>query len=149
MGSKGPINFRGDEMRIRKNFILKELIPFILREEGRGFGMGYWMEKGPIGARLSVDGIPRGIPRCGTVACIGGSVNVLAGGYEEDAAATALGLSSRRAHTLFYGWERNWPKRFSQGYRNAHTTLGKANVVVRLLREVVRTNGKVLDTKSK
>lgn len=133
-----------------KKFITKKLIPFVLREQGRGFAMSVWDLAVTAGAVRKIDDVLRVIPKCNTVACIGGSIQVLSGGVANstERAAPLLGLSYGRAHGLFYGWEvghGGWPKEFALRYARAKTTLGKARVAVALLREVVRTNGKVLD----
>jgi len=147
---------RGGEMtKKQKTFVLKRLVPFILREQGRGFGMDYWMRTGITpGDEWIVDGVARRAPRCGTVCCIGGSINFLkTKGKEEFGPATAaehIGLSYDRACSLFYGWTgeyadvRSWPEPYLSDYEEANTPYRKARVAVRLLREIVRTDGKVM-----
>ena len=145
----------------QKKFILNKLIPFILREEGRGFAMEFWKIKEEVGEKLWLDGVPRDVPVCGTAACIGGSAQCLLHprakydmGYGKLAAE--LGLSLEQTHGLFYEWNvedmddsgAHWPKRFANQFKKAATPLGKAKVAVALLKEVVKTNGKCLEAKS-
>jgi len=140
-----------------KKFITTELIPFILREEGRGFAMSLWgaLNAGTldVGATACADHIYRKIPPCGTVACIGGSVDILRPSRnigDDKRLAKILGLKLEQVRSLFYGWRRdkssniNWPCIFQRRYAASKTTLGKAKVAVALLEEVVRTNGACL-----
>jgi hypothetical protein len=134
--------------KTQKTFVLEKLIPFILREQGRGFAMSSWHLHAKVGAIFAPDGVSRKIPVCGTVACIGGSIGHLKNMWDNghtDTSGKAIGLSYRRAHKLFYCWEHRWPKNFSHKYARSRTPLGKARVVCALLKEVVRTNGKILD----
>ncbi len=137
----------------QKRFILKKLIPFILREDGRGFVMDIWGDT-PIGATIVGDGIRRAVPSCGTVACIGGSIAVLAklplvGGAS--LCAAHIGLTYRQGMALFFGLEKlqtrphmPWPLTFRKRYAQARTPLAKAQVAGALLKEVARTGGKCL-----
>ena len=134
-----------------KDFITKKLIPFILREQGRGFAMDSWIEEDlEPGGKFNFDDIDRNVPRCGTVACIGGSAQFLAKGKD---ANKVLGLTYEQADTLFYGWEADdestigWPEKYVARYAKAKTTLSKAKVAVALLKEVVKTEGKILEAK--
>jgi hypothetical protein len=135
--------------KVQKRFILRKLIPFILREQGRGFAMSTWADKHLAkGSRFEFDEVERLTPVCGTVACIGGSVDVLKG-YKTRTwrrAAKALGLSDLQANTLFFRWDvgDGWPERFRHAYAKAKQPLTKAKVACALLREVVRTNGACL-----
>jgi hypothetical protein len=140
--------------KVNKKFIEKELIPFVLREHGRGFAMSCWINKQDAGTFAYNDGIAREVPDCGAVACLGGSVNLLAGKRalrNDDHAAKVLGLSSEQAKSLFYYWQmkdeeerHHWPLKFISAYAKRRTPFGKAKVAVALLREVIRTNGKCL-----
>jgi hypothetical protein len=142
----------------QKNFITKKLIPFILREQGRGFGMTYWnteedceTEAGDI---FSIDGLSRKVPVCGTVCCIGGSIEHLMG--RRAIASKILGLTRNQVQGLFYNWEEEfpndglfgWPEKFAKQFEARKSPLGKAKVAVALLKEVVRTNGKCLNPKT-
>lgn len=147
----------------QKKFILKKLIPFILREQGRGFIMEDWaltdLEPGKI---IQMDGVTRKAPACGTVCCIGGSTEFLKhrcslGTQNEVLIASDLGLTLDQTHGLCYNWEGlsthagedgnryAWPMKFKMEFAARTTTLGKARVAVRLLQEVVRTNGECLN----
>ncbi len=142
-----------------RTFIEKRLIPFVLREHGMGFAMETWYSdvKGLGESVYSYDSVPHTEPKCGTVACLGGSVQVLLARSSRDEIsrariAKAIGLSSEQASGLFNNWYGNedegrefgWPKRFARRFEDAKTALGKAKVAVALLREVVKTNGECL-----
>lgn len=143
--------------KAQKQFILKNLIPFILRESGRGFGMSIWNSRETYGTRpghtFSADDARREVPACGTICCIGGSVAFLKHTYL-DCEYKALGLSPEQAHGLFYNWDDagmrgrgfcSWPTKFVRLFEKRKSPLGKAKVAVALLKEVVRTNGKCLN----
>ena len=132
-----------------KAFIIGELIPFIMREQGRGFAMDKWIITG-LGKHEDYvfDDRARRAPKCGTVCCIGGAIELLKHlphSADSDAAGKAIGLNEDRSWKLFHGWINLWPKMYTDRYRRARTTCGKAKVARDLLREVVRTNGKCLD----
>jgi hypothetical protein len=143
-----------------KKFIRTKLIPFILREQGRGFAMEDWCNSG-LAAGETWRGwqkfeVSREVPKCGTVACIGGSVCHLSGEDITRITDTAeyIGLTKEQGYALFYGVSAEfaepsdaglWPERFRTAYVNRKTPLGKAKVAVALLREVMRTNGKCLE----
>ena len=136
-----------------KDFILHKLIPFILREEGRGFGMEHWLSKEPPKTKVRVDEIYREVPKCGTVACIGGSIAYLLGLDKNPACSPtnyleSLGLTLTQRNALFYGWEGNrphrWPDSFVRRYAEAKTTWDKSKVACDLLHEIVRTEGACL-----
>lgn len=146
----------------QKSLTIRKLIPFILRDRGRGFAMQRWIGRVPRGSRFFRDGIERVGPSCGTVACIGGSIQLLThsrAGLTTDAderlVQRTLGLTHRQVETLCYGWEQSvggappWPERFRRRYARARTPLGKARVACALLREVVRTNGSCLDSRKR
>ena len=134
------------------DWIVKKLCPFILREQGRGFGMNGWLTlKIRPGAIHNRDGLDRKAPSCGTIACIGGSIQFLNGSGGDDfceSAGADIGLDSSRSRNLFYGWcNLGWPRRFRDRYAKAKTALSKARVAVSLLKLVAKTRGKCLDTK--
>jgi hypothetical protein len=147
----------------QKNFILKKLIPFILREQGRGFGMDGWRRNADPGAEEWFDGVTRAVPVCGTVCCIGGSIEVLkkynhiAGPNSAVAMGTReLGITNAQAYGLFYGWGlggvsldgisvHGWPLEFAERFRDATTPYRKARVAAALLKDVIRTNGECLN----
>lgn len=138
--------------KAKKQFILKKLIPFILREQGRGFAMSVWRPRDiSPGEPITYDNVCRKVPECGTVACIGGSLEALGACKDADnRGGRALGISHDAARGLFYNWypctnHFAWPLSFANRYKKAKTTLGKAKVAVALLREVVKTNGKCLE----
>lgn len=139
----------------QKNFILKKLIPFILREQGRGFAMSSWIRKRRAGSLLDEDDISREVPVCGTVCCIGGSVQVLANVRTQAAIAEKIGLTINQTNGLFYDWygygdtgndghEYGWPEKFATRFLKAETPYRKAQAAVALLKEVVKTNGDCL-----
>lgn len=152
-------------------FIQNKLIPYILREGGRGFAMDDWIVRKDDTWENDIhvgDDVVRKMPPCGTVACIGGSVlalrnkSVRSGDISEGAirfAAKQMGLSTPQARGLFinfgpddsdpdqadrYEWA--WPRSFAVRYGQRKTTMGKAKVAVSLLRAVIRTNGEILRT---
>lgn len=145
-----------------RNFILKELIPFIEREEGRGFAMNEWhSDRLAVGAEIRFDGVPRKVPVCGMVCCIGGSCAVVAKRpdlFNATIRSTMelgkkLGLTTQEAHGLFYGWNvgedapYRWPLRFQADFVRARTTKGKAHVAVRLLLALTAKGGQILRRK--
>ena len=147
----------------QKDFILKKLIPFISREHGRGFAMATWKTSDlEPGSRGCLDDVVRTIPVCGTVACIGGSVQILkniGGARFSDFGmgyTRALGLTLDQVKGLFYSWEVggdhdytcSWPEKFARQFEKARTPYGKSQVAVRLLKEVVRTEGACLNLPS-
>jgi hypothetical protein len=133
-----------------KNFILKKLIPFIMRKQGRGFRMDFWLEHDEPGEIFESDFVNRKVPKCGTVCCIGGSIEYLTG--KRTGLAKAIGLTPRQADGLFNEWLYDseypykfaWPEKFSNRFREKTTPIGKAKVACDLLREVVKTNGECL-----
>ena len=144
-----------------KEFIETKLIPFILRDRGRGFVMQRWIMNISKGDEIvaGLGGIPaREAPSCGTVACIGGSIELLTGLYKSDIAAISslLGISSENAHALFYGWiptsltnaPRLWPKSFRARFKKARTAYTKARVATSLLRQIAKRGDKVFECSS-
>lgn len=136
----------------QKKFVLEKLIPFILREHGRGFVMETWIDEIAPGEKFTFDGLQRTSPNCGTVCCIGGSIDYLKknGNYDEGTAAL-IGLSEAQGYALFHGWfsttsANRWPRSYQTKFKKAKTTLGKAKVACALLREVVKTDGHCLIT---
>src|SRR5574340_962904 len=111
---------RGENMQIKKNkrllrmkpktFILNYLIPFIMRDAGNGFVMDTWKRKAPKecgGKEYVYDGIERRAPACGTVACIGGSIQCLTGlnfRFAPNKTAKLLGITRDEAYGLFFDW---------------------------------------------
>ena len=142
----------------QKKFILEKLIPFILREEGRGFGMDVWLWSNMSeGSLAAYDGVVRKIPVCGTAACIGGSAQILLHPrpimhMDWQKTAKDLGLPKRLAHGLFFVYTGSnnapsWPKKFAREFEKAKTPFNKAQVATALLKEVVKTNGRCLEAK--
>ena len=136
--------------KTQKQFITKKLIPFIEREGGRGFIMQNWLKDCLVpGETCYKDRLPRKVPICGTVACIGGSIEVLKkprGGYgyiEAVEAGKEIGLDDLQSNILFAASIR-WPEPFRRRYLKAKTVRTQAKVAADLLREMVRTNRKVL-----
>lgn len=142
-----------------KKFIEKKLIPFVQREAGNGFAMSTWKQPytqqdidANFGAKEEFDSVEHRVPACGTVACLGGSIQVLTGKRGMGPLSKAIGLSKDAADGLFYNWLSGdinpqgygWPTKFAVAFGKAKTPRGKAGVAVRLLREVIRTNGECL-----
>jgi hypothetical protein len=136
--------------KVNGEFILKELIPFILREHGQGFSMQQWAFKARPGREMLWDGVWHTIPPCGTVACIGGSARILMKekGIQDMYTREYLGLTASQYEHLVYGWMdvHQWGEPYVSSYAKAGTPLAKAKVAVRLLKKVVATDGKVLGT---
>lgn len=139
-----------------KKFILNKLIPFIIREHGRGFGMSNWLYKDTPGHISHQDNVKREVPVCGTVACIGGSCQILAKtNVKSLGLSKILGITRDQADGLFYRWEPRddlnfstaWPAKFATAFEDAQTPYRKAMVAVRLLKEVIKTNGECLNSK--
>lgn len=140
----------------QKNFITKKLIPFILREQGRGFGMEFWKSNYEPDTEIVRDDVLRKVPVCGTVCCIGGSITYLIGKRKASTAGAAIGLTEDQSFGLFYEWSSGgrhigddgcnygWPIKFTEKFANASTAYQKAKVAASLLKEVVRTNGDCL-----
>ena len=163
-----------------KKFIREKLIPYVLRDQGRGFAMSEWLNTElipfePIDDFCYDDVKNRVAPACGTVACIGGSIEALTRkiedkarnyDFEEGELAEHIGLTVVQGHTLFYGWAGSedmdplydytlsedgeticppWPPKYVAAYARAKTPLAKAKVAVRLLEEVAKTGGKILN----
>jgi hypothetical protein len=146
----------------QKKFILNKLIPFMLREHGNGFAMDTWRstyENNPEEIKRwgleDFDDVKHKPPSCGTVACIGGSIQLLkkiSDGREKQL-ANAIGLTEDQANGLFYHWDDGsadfgWPGKYINRFEKAKTPLAKAKVAVALLKEVVRTDGKCLERKN-
>lgn len=135
--------------KAHKKFILNKLIPFILREQGRGFMMRGWGMISTKNRYLHPD-LERLIkpPVCGTVCCIGGSIEYLkvrktlgyAGDFEE--MGELIGLNEIQANNLFLAPA--WPKSFRTKWHAAKTPLARAKVAVSLLKEVAKKGGTVL-----
>jgi len=94
------------------------------------------------------DGIDRLWPTCNTVACIGGSAEILTGAFTVASLAKNLGLTKNEADGLFYAWQDEsnrhgfgWPSSYARRYARAKTPWSKARVVASLLRLVVETKG--------
>lgn len=131
-------------------WIVEKLCPFILREQGRGFGMSGWRGDFPQGFTVRLDGVEREVPSCGTICCIGGSIEVLRQLDESSSAeqvGDTIGLSGDQTDTLFYGWYRKWPEPFRSRFAAAKTPLAKARVAVSLLKRVAKTRGECLNTR--
>jgi len=142
----------------QKEFIIKTLIPYVLRDQGRGFAMDIWKwesqpQHGMQNFTILFDKVMRDTRNCGSVCCIGGSTEKLLGlgpYVKDEVLAKHLGLTLNQARRLFFGFDpkedsKLWPKRYINAYHKANTTLTKAKVACSLLRKVVATNGKVLN----
>jgi len=142
----------------QKKFITEKLIPFILRAEGNGFAMDTWKQDFTKQVQNDVengddfyfDHVNHKFPVCGTVACIGGSIQCLAGVRGMSNMADMLGLTINQTNTPFYSWDtgrdvHGWPMKFQRQFEARKTPLGKAKVAVALLREVVKTSGECLN----
>lgn len=140
----------------QKRFVVERLIPFILRDAGRGFAMETWNSEFTDG-RDRFDGILRRAPSCGSVHCIGGSIAALKGRvgspmFSSNFARVGrdIGLNQDYADKLFSasilnGHPYMWPERYRKLYRGARSTIAKARVAVSLLRKIVKEGPKVLD----
>lgn len=131
-----------------KTFILNHLIPFILRDAGRGFVMEKWKMFVPQDGKLYLDGVLRQGPVCNTAACIGGSIQILTGIRDREEAGKLLGISELDAEKLFFGWrpeDNGWPKKFAERFAAAKTAYGKARVACALLRQIALKGSKVLE----
>jgi hypothetical protein len=130
----------------QKKFILEKLIPFMEREGGNGFAMEEWKDE-YVKEDEYFDGVKHRAPKCGTVACIGGSIQILGRGR---LATTLTGLDEDKLEGLFHDWEvglegdYGWPGGYRREFKKAKTARGKMRVAVRLLREVVKTEGACL-----
>jgi hypothetical protein len=143
-----------------KDFILNHLIPFIKREQGRGFCMTNWYLRTRDRIIISVDGITRLAPACDTVACIGGSAALLLGICDKSSSGPlenippklsgAFGLTTEEAHGLFYHYQGfvsypyQWPEKYIRAFAAAGTPYRKALVAVKLLRQIAAKGGSIL-----
>lgn len=143
----------------QKRFILEKLIPFILREQGRGFAMSTWVTKEKPGTEITdLDVDYRKVPGCGAICCIGGSIQMLRGirnRHNQKEIMNAIGLTKDQMNGLFYQWDGfgvdgtdgriyGWPAEFAERFENAKTPYRKAQAAVALLKEIVKTNGECL-----
>lgn len=135
-----------------KKFILRKLIPFILREQGRGFEMASWFMHPSEGLKTYFHqdlNKKVKVPACGTVACIGGSIEALKMkqveyGRTYSEIGALVGLNSTQSWALFSS-AIEWPKPFALRYKKAKTPLTQAKIACEVLRLVVKTEGKCLD----
>ena len=135
-----------------RRFLLTKLIPFIQREHGNGFVMEDWITQVDDESYLTFDNVShRKAPSCGTVACIGGSVEILLklkSGDNNRPIADALGLTLDEADGLFYVYQNEsdycWPARYRSRFAAATTPRGKASVAVALLKEIAEKGGSIL-----
>jgi len=134
--------------KAQQMFITDELCPFILREQGRGFQMRLWRWNHPPGTLGWFDGLRRVAPKCGTVSCIGGSIEILLNQtpLSFSGAGALIGLNEREARKLFHQDVR-WPLPFRARWHKAKTPLAKARVAVALLKLVAKTKGACLHPK--
>lgn len=159
----------GKPNKEQRKFILRRLIPAILRENGKAFAMSEWHENFAADdidyfeGKYEFDNVLRAIPSCGTVCCIGGTAQILlyptsrVKGWSQRVMgnlAKAMGLTFEEAHGLFFNWTDNddfrgvneceWPKNFRDAFADRKTARGKANVAVCLLRKIADEGGKCL-----
>jgi hypothetical protein len=133
-----------------KRFILDHLIPFIMRDAGRGFAMDMWSAENRIpGYVYEYDGLKRIGPACGTVACIGGSIQCLTGLREHQLSKMAelLGITEIQAYGLFYHYrphEDGWPTEYAKRLRDATTPYRRAQVTCSLLRKIANEGSAAL-----
>lgn len=139
-----------------KKFILNHLIPFIMRDAGRGFAMSEWQSRAiseDANDKYFFDEIKRIAPACGTVACIGGSIECLTGiqvrrnDTATKAAAKLLGITKEQADGLFYFWEvgeDGWPQEYAKKFEKSDTPYKKARVACSLLRQIAKKGSKAL-----
>jgi hypothetical protein len=137
----------------QQKFLMETLPEFILRKQGRGFGMSTWWIHGASGYPMIVDNLRRKIPACGTVGCLGGSAEFLLGIPDDkpvSVVAAHLGLTLEEANGLFYVWKDvtrdgcGWPPRFAARYEECKTMLGKAWIAAEFCKLVGKTKGKCL-----
>lgn len=139
-----------------KKFILDHLIPFILRDAGRGFAMDTWETKLDEDSEV-FDGLDniwnRKAPACGTAACIGGSIQCLTGLkggnrlLSHGGMAKLLGIKRHQATGLFYDWgpnEGGWPEKYATRFDEANTPYKKARVACSLLRQIAKKGSAAL-----
>jgi hypothetical protein len=138
-------------MRARdKKFIRERLIPFIMREKGRGFGMNIWLDDDRLpGKPITLDDVTRKVPKCGTVGCIGGSIALLKRKKDKfdcdyELTGKSIGLNDNQSGRLFSG-EIRWPEPYRTKFWQAETPYQKAKIACELLREVCETSGHCLD----
>jgi hypothetical protein len=129
-------------------FILDRLIPYIQRNEGRGFDMARYITV-PNDKPGGISWRNWGYLGCGTVACIAGASSILLGircANRSDywgKVGTAIGLTPEEAMGLFerfkvrgYGDKCQWPAEFALALEAAKTKKEEADVACNLLLKI-------------
>lgn len=110
-----------------KKFILSHLIPFILRDAGRGFAMDTWKETGSDSEAFDgLDGIRL---------------------LSHNGMAKLLGIKRHQATGLFYDWEPDeggWPAKYAIRFDEADTPYKKARVACSLLKQIAKKGSAAL-----
>src|SRR5215831_13287714 len=118
--------------KTQRKFILNILIPAILREQGRRFIMDTWKDTitpEMIGEYYDFDGIDSIVTKkdCGTVCCIGGTMEVLTRKRGFSSLSKHIGLTEYEADALFSNWqnfypgELSWPAKYMSYFSKAKT----------------------------
>lgn len=139
-----------------KEFCRQFLFPVMEREHGTGFAMQNWSYDVQPGSVVNKDGLTRVAPDCGTMCCIGGTIQHLCIQTAELKATCELfslnkygellGLDVYTTESLFYRWDMNlpraWPEPLAQKFADAETPAEKVKIAEQMVRLAVRTKGK-------
>jgi hypothetical protein len=125
--------------------LLRRVAKHILADPLR-YEQDYMIEHGAPGELLE-DGLI--VPKCGTIACIGGWLAILNAKnpkrvktFNVRTLATVLGVTRKQVFRLIaFTWTstNGWPARFSNRYKEAGTAKQKAKVAVQRIEHFIRT----------
>ena len=127
----------------QKRLVCEQLCPRILADEGNGFAMENWSE--PIESPELIEGVLYEVPKCGTVCCIGGTLESIVGKIiSEYELGEMIGLDAQQTEALFYCWSHiptarfplTWASRYRLAYERNCTPLGRARVAACLLTDM-------------
>lgn len=133
-------------------FVRNYLFPAMRRDKGNGFCMETW--RSPFW-KFRDDVSNRRAPACGTVACIGGTMQLVTGEADETKLGKLLGLSVVQTQALFFSWlpmdlswssERlGWPADLARKYARVKSAQAKERVAEEAVLRAVKTKGKCLE----
>ena len=120
--------------------LLRKVKKHILQEPRRFF-MEKLVEKGKPGQAVSLDGIPRSLPACGTAACIAGWVCILEKTVQVDRrdAEEILGISDDEGERLFF--VPSWPDRYRSKWRTTTDLRARAKIGANRIDHFIKTKG--------
>lgn len=122
--------------------LLRKVKKHILEEPSRFF-MNSVIVRGAPGAKVTLDGIEREIPKCGTAACIAGWACILSGETEPIGMSRAeklLGLDDHGGTRLFV--EDCWPDKFHRRWQQSKTLITRAKIAAERIDHFIATKGR-------